>query len=131
MQRCSFCVIRSIFGLCGASKCLFSDNFKLVLVIFLWCPKYDSVTIVPLLILQPGGKIQWDYSVFSVPIYLYDNSTKDRQAFLEYVCLIFLAINMLSELSGKLILLIKTNTCTIKLKTIFWFCRSVEGSQKV
>jgi hypothetical protein len=54
--------------------------------------------------LQPGGKIQWDYSIFSVPIYLYDNTTKDKQSFLECVCLIFLAVNMLSELYGQLLL---------------------------
>jgi hypothetical protein len=47
---------------------------------------------------QEGGKIQWDYTIFSVPIYLY---TKDKQEFLEYLCLIFLGINMLSELYGQ------------------------------
>ncbi len=57
------------------------------------------------LFLQKGGKIAWNHEIFSVPIYLYNNNTKDKQMSLEFVCIIFLAINILSELYGKLILL--------------------------
>jgi hypothetical protein len=51
--------------------------------------------------LQEGGKILWDYEIWSVPVY---NSADNGQVFLEYICLIFLGLNILSEFRGKILL---------------------------
>jgi hypothetical protein len=48
---------------------------------------------------QAGGKVEWDYSIFTVPVYAYQNTEKTRRA-LEVICIILLVMNVLSELAG-------------------------------
>jgi hypothetical protein len=50
---------------------------------------------------QSTGKIMWDYEIFSVPVYLYDDLSPTRQFGLEVLCIIFLGVNIILEIIGE------------------------------
>jgi hypothetical protein len=49
---------------------------------------------------QRGGKILWDYEIQSVPIYQYDESTKQYRQGLEILCVVLLLTSCTLELIG-------------------------------
>ena len=55
-------------------------------------------------LVQTNGKISWDYSITSVPIYLYPDGGLIGRAVLDVICLAFLVINTCLELKGRLLI---------------------------